>query len=166
MQLSQPTLEPHSRVILVEYKFYTHSCFFYTSFGYVPLLLSFRWRGWLHQRFRWFLGASSPSRRPCGALPHVFILRFRILVPILVSVCYKMLFNVLYAFICDMCCDILIILLYICVTWSWRIYDCSVYVLYKPGVTSSSLYLWGFLLKAWREILTPSTDVMSELSVS
>jgi hypothetical protein len=29
----------------------------------------------------------------------------------------------------DTCCDILMILLYICVTWSWRIYDCSIYVL-------------------------------------
>jgi hypothetical protein len=26
-------------------------------------------------------------------------------------------------------------LLYICMTWSWRIYDCSIYVLYKSGVT-------------------------------
>jgi hypothetical protein len=29
----------------------------------------------------------------------------------------------------DTCCDILMILLYICVTWSCRIYDCSIYVL-------------------------------------
>ena len=28
-----------------------------------------------------------------------------------------------------MCCDILFILLYIRVTWSWHVYDCSVYVL-------------------------------------
>jgi hypothetical protein len=29
------------------------------------------------------------------------------------------------------------ILLYICVTWSWHIYDCSIYVLYKSGVTAA-----------------------------
>jgi hypothetical protein len=41
-----------------------------------------------------------------------------------------------------MCCDILMILLYICVTWSWRIYDCSIYVLYKPGVTHAAMSIW------------------------
>jgi hypothetical protein len=66
MQSSQPTLEPHSRVILVEYKLCTHSCFLYTSFGYLRLLLSSRRRGGLHQQLRRLLGASSPSRRPCG----------------------------------------------------------------------------------------------------
>ena len=36
MQLSQPTLEPHSCVILVEYKLCTHSCLLY-SFSLVLL---------------------------------------------------------------------------------------------------------------------------------
>ena len=34
-----------------------------------------------------------------------------------------------YIFLRDMCCDILFILLYIRVTWSCHVYDCSVYVL-------------------------------------
>ena len=34
-----------------------------------------------------------------------------------------------------MCCDILIILLYIRVTWSWHVYDCSVY---DPGTYTHS----------------------------
>jgi len=72
MQLSQPALEPHSRVILVEYKLCTHACLLYLSFslGYILLMLSSRRCG-VHSEFpglRGLLGASFPSRHPCGAL--------------------------------------------------------------------------------------------------
>jgi hypothetical protein len=64
---------------------------------------------------------------------------------ILDSVVIKIFIYNLYALISDMCCDILMILLYICVTWFWRIYDCSVYVLinrvwhHVPSILSSLL---------------------------
>src|SRR6185312_10903516 len=52
MQLSQPTLEPHICVILIEYKLCTHSCLLYSFplvlFGDTLLLLSSRRRGGLH----------------------------------------------------------------------------------------------------------------------
>jgi len=39
------------------------------------------------------------------------------------------LYSLYYIFLRDICCDILFILLYIRVTWSWHVYDCSVYAL-------------------------------------
>ena len=51
-----------------------------------------------------------------------------------------------------MCYDILFILLYIRVTWSWHVYDCSVYVLLKTGCytgaagyVASEIYFSNFL---------------------
>ena len=38
-----------------------------------------------------------------------------------------------------MCCDILFILLYKRVTWSWHVYDCSVYVLFINRVLQSGI---------------------------
>jgi hypothetical protein len=51
-----------------------------------------------------------------------------------------------------MCCDILMILLYICVTWSWRIYDCSIYVLYKSGVTVRAVGLIPRIEELWSNL--------------
>jgi hypothetical protein len=71
----------------------------------------------------------SPSRRPCGTLLFMYLFyASAFLEPILDSVVIKNSFTIYTLLFRDMCCDILIILLHICVTWSWRIYDCSVYV--------------------------------------
>ena len=93
-------------------------------------------------RTSWTSRRSSPSRHPCGALlRREFCICFTL--PLYQIFCHycnnKFVLALYYSFIRDMCCDILIILLYICVTWSWSIYDCSVYVLYKSGVTTSYL---------------------------
>jgi hypothetical protein len=79
----------------------------------------------------------SPSRCPCGALHFMyFILRFRNSWTDSWFGCNKIIhLRFIYDVLRDMCYDILMILLYICVTWSWRIYDCSIYVFYKSGVT-------------------------------
>jgi hypothetical protein len=70
MQLSQLTLEPHTRVILVEYEFVltlaSSSLLF--SLGHLRLLLSTRRRGGLHQRTRRHLGVCLPVDVPVA--PH------------------------------------------------------------------------------------------------
>jgi hypothetical protein len=72
----------------------------------------------------------SPSRRPCGALFFMYSFYASALLELILdSVVIKNSFTIYTLLFRDMCCDILIILLYICVTWSWRIYDCSVYVI-------------------------------------
>jgi hypothetical protein len=70
----------------------------------------------------------SPSRRPCGALFFMyFFLRFRTPWTDSWFSCNKDIhLQFVRLLFRDMCCDILMILLYICVTWSWRIYDCSI----------------------------------------
>ena len=89
MQLSQPTLEPHSLC---------YSCWVQVVYSHLPSLLFFPCSFWGYSTSTQFLltrgsspGAtrstrtsrhSSPSRRPCGAqLPRdfVYVLRFRIL---------------------------------------------------------------------------------------
>src|SRR6185437_3351235 len=71
MQLSQPTLEPHVCVILVEYKLCTHSCLLYSFplvlFGDTLLLLSSRRRGGVHPELlgvRGLLGGRLPVDVP------------------------------------------------------------------------------------------------------
>ena len=146
MQLSQPTLEPHSRVILVEYKLCTHSCFLYTSFGYLRLLLSSRWHGGLHQRLRRLLGASSPSLRPCGAL-----------LPIEFRICFYasavsdiLVFHVIiihsYSFI---------ISFYVtCVVISW--WFCGIYARLDPGA-----YICYSVYVLWDQVLQKCTPLQS-----
>jgi hypothetical protein len=58
----------------------------------------------------------------------------------------------------DTCCDILMILLYICVTWSWRIYDCSVYVLINRVWHLG----WAVDIKCWIEL---SNDLLIPITV-
>ena len=88
MQLSQPTLEPHSLCYTCEYKLCTHSCLLY-SFSSCPFsgystaaqFLPTRGSSSGVTRSTRTSRHSSPSRRPCGALlPRVLricILRFR-----------------------------------------------------------------------------------------
>jgi hypothetical protein len=66
MQSSQLTLEPHARVILVEYEFVLTlaSLLFCSILGYLPLLLSARQRGGLRQRLRRLLGVCLPVDVP------------------------------------------------------------------------------------------------------
>jgi hypothetical protein len=65
MQLSQLTLEPHTRVILVEYEFVlTLPLYSSVFFGYLRLLLSARQRGGLRQRLRRLLGVCLPVDVP------------------------------------------------------------------------------------------------------
>jgi hypothetical protein len=70
MQLSQLTVEPHTRVILVEYKLCTHTCLLYSSalLGISSTAAQYQetWRTTsadlaISRRL-------SPSRRPCGSL--------------------------------------------------------------------------------------------------
>jgi hypothetical protein len=132
MQLSQLTLSLIIRVILVEYKLCTHTCLLYSSVlsGYLQLLLSTQRRGELHQWTWRFLGVVSQLTSLWRPTFHVFILRFRIPWTDSWLSCNKDNSFIIYTLLFrDTCCDILMILLYICVTWSWRIYDCSIYVL-------------------------------------
>src|SRR6185312_17325868 len=92
MQLSQPTLEPHICVILVEYKLCTHSCLLYSFplvlFGDTLLLLSSWRRGGVHPELpgvRGLLGCCLPVDVPvapifrvlyCFTLPHICIKHF------------------------------------------------------------------------------------------
>src|SRR6185437_11839252 len=88
MQLSQPTLEPHVCVILVEYKLCTHSCLLYSFplvlFGDTLLLLS-SWRcEGVHPELpgvRGLLGGRLPVDVPVAPSFREFCtcLRFRIL---------------------------------------------------------------------------------------
>jgi hypothetical protein len=66
MQMSQLTLEPHARVILVEYEFVLTlaSLLFCFIFGYLRLLLSARQRGGLRQWLRRLLGVCLPVDVP------------------------------------------------------------------------------------------------------
>jgi hypothetical protein len=75
MQLSQLTLEPHTRVILVEYEFVLTlaSSSFLFSLGHLRLLFSTRRRGGLHQRTRRFLGVVSQLTSLWRPALHVFI---------------------------------------------------------------------------------------------
>jgi hypothetical protein len=114
--------------ILVEYKLWTHTYLLHSSilFGISSTAAQYQatWRTtsadlMISRRL-------SPSRRPCGAL--FFMYSFydsALLELILDSDVIKDSFTIYTPLFRDM----LMILFYICVTWSWRIYDCSVYVL-------------------------------------
>jgi hypothetical protein len=132
MQLSQLTLEPHN-------SYYT--CWVQVVHSHLPsLLFCFLWDifdcysvpGNMEDYISGlddFL-ALSPSRRPYSALFFMYLFyASAFLELILDSVVIKISFIIYTLLFRDTCCDILMILLYICVTWSWRIYDCSVYVL-------------------------------------
>ena len=147
MQLSQPTLEPHSLC---------YTCWVQVVYSLLPTLLFSSCSLWGHPTAAQFLATqrsspratrskrtsrrSSPSRRPCGAqLPRdlVYVLHFRILcirhfVIIVINnirICFIISFYVICAVIyCSFCC-----------IYVWL--DPGTYMiarfmsLYKPGVT-------------------------------
>jgi hypothetical protein len=102
MQLSQLTVEPHSCVILVEYKLFTHPSFLHSSVLFrissTAAQYQVTWRttsanSMISRRL-------SPSRHPCGAL--LFMYSFyasTLLEPILDLVVIKIFTYNLYAFI-------------------------------------------------------------------
>jgi hypothetical protein len=107
------------RVILVEYKWCTHTCLLYPSvlFGISSTAAQYQatWRTTLADST--ISRHLSPSRRPCGALFFMYSFYVSSLFePILDSVVTKNSFTIYTLLFHDMCCDILIILLYICVT--------------------------------------------------
>jgi hypothetical protein len=132
MQLSQPTLEPHSLCYI---------CWVQVVYSHLPSLLFYSlWDvfdccsvpGDVEDYISGLddFWALSPSWRPYGTLFFMYLFyASAFLELVLDSVVIKIFIYNFYAFIRDTCCDILMILLYICVTWSWRIYDCSIYVL-------------------------------------
>jgi hypothetical protein len=121
MELSQPTIEPHSLCytcwVQVVYSRFI-SLYFLFSFGYTLLLLSSRWCGGLHLRLRQLLGILSPSWCPCDALLRIcftlpLCIRLNVIIVIINS----------YSFI---------ISFYVtCVVISW--WFCCIYVWLDPG---------------------------------
>ena len=128
MQLSQPTLEPHSLC---------YTCWVQVVYSHLPPLLFFLLFFLGYPTAAQFLPTqgsspratrstrtsrlSSPSRRPCGAQllrDFVYVLRFRILCirHFVIQVINNIRNMLYYIFLRDMCCDILFILLYIRVT--------------------------------------------------
>ena len=142
MQLSQPTLEPHSLC---------YTCWVQVVYSLLlplPSLILLRisltaaqyletWKttSVASATSRRFVSQSSSLWCPASdRVPYMFLCFCGIRHSCL-SCNNNTFVLVYYIFLRDMCCDILMILWYICETWSWRIYDCSVYVICKPGVT-------------------------------
>ena len=144
MQLSQPTLELHSLC---------YTCWVQVVYSHLLPLPSFillwiystaaqfpaTWRttSMTSTASRRFVSQSTSLWRPASERVPYLVLRFRC-IRLFCHYCNNNIrTRLLYLFTWPVLWY-LDDLLYIYVTWSWRIYDCSVYVLYKPGVTRAA----------------------------
>ena len=142
MQLSQPTLEPHSLC---------YTCWVQVVYSLLlplPSLILLRislTAAQYLETWKTTSAASTTSRRFvsqssslwCPAserVPYMF-LRFGGIRHSCLSCNNNTFVLVYYIFLRDMCCDILMILWYICETWSWRIYMLLGLCFVGPGVT-------------------------------